>query len=202
MKTVKKHLKLKESIKLIQKTKNIMETKNKGYQTFLQTEIIHAINSINFPLIYDLGVTRLDLNFKQIRENEFPIYPLFSAAAKGNLELMKMILLNKTIDLQVKDKSGINAFWIACLFGHGFIMKELANHQIDVLITNHRGINALHLACTQNYPSIVRMLIYSGFPLHNECNHGMTAIQIAAFYGFKDIVNIMIKYAKTLPNPK
>jgi ankyrin repeat protein len=67
-------------------------------------------------------------------------------------------------------------FWIACLFGHGFIMKELANHQIDVLVTNRRGLNALHLACTLNYFSIAKMLIQSGFPLHNECSQGMTAI--------------------------
>jgi hypothetical protein len=76
-----------------------METQSKGYKTFLQTEIIHAINSTNFPLLYDLGTLGVDLNFRQLRENEFPIYPIFTAAAKGNLELLKMLLLNKTIDI-------------------------------------------------------------------------------------------------------
>jgi len=55
--------------------------------------------------------------------------------------------MNKSVDINVKHKSGINAFWIAALFGHGFVMKELANAGIDVLCSNHRGLNALHLAC-------------------------------------------------------
>lgn len=114
----------------------------------MHSEIIHSINSLNFSLFYDLGGTsKVDLNFKQNNTLEFPSYPIFCAAAKGSHLLIKMLLMNKSIDIQVSEKSGINAFWIAALFGHGFVMRELANAGINVLSTNHRGLNALHIAC-------------------------------------------------------
>lgn len=59
-----------------------------------------------------------------------------------------MILMNKTVDINVQDYSGINAFWIAALFGHGHIMRILAVNGANVLVSNHRGMNAFHIACT------------------------------------------------------
>lgn len=46
---------------------------------------------------------------------------------------MELVLKNKGVDIQIKDNSGINAFWIACMFGHGELMNLLANKGIDVL---------------------------------------------------------------------
>ena len=68
------------------------------------------------------------------------------AAAVGSKEFMQLLLKNKTIDFEVKDSSGINAFWVACFYGHGSVMSLLANKGIDVLASNETGTNALHLA--------------------------------------------------------
>ena len=73
-------------------------------------------------------------------------YPIMVASAVGSTEMIQLMLKNKNLDIEVKDKSGINAFWIACFFGHGNIMYNLANFGIDVLSCNQIGINALHLA--------------------------------------------------------
>ena len=90
-------------------------------------------------MFIDLGGTDdLNLNFYQVQEDdEMMQYPIMVAASKGSLDFIKIILKNKGLNLHVKDKTGINAFWVACLFGHGEIMKELAEAGIDVLATNH-----------------------------------------------------------------
>ena len=75
--------------------------------------------------------------------------------------------MNKTIDVNIKDpKTGINAFWIASIFGHGHIMRELAMTGIDVLCDNPHGMNALHIACANNYLEVVKMLVNSDYPLN------------------------------------
>ena len=50
----------------------------------------------------------------------------------------------------------MNAFWIACLYGHSEIMSILAEKGIDVMSTNKEQINALHLAAEHNYVDIVK----------------------------------------------
>ena len=82
-------------------------------------------------------------------------YPIMVASAVGSTELILLMLKNKFLNIEVKDKSGINAFWVACYFGHGNIMYQLANVGIDVLSTNQMGINALHLAVQKNLIKIV-----------------------------------------------
>ena len=75
----------------------------------------------------------------------------------------------------MQNESGVNAFWIACMYGHGQLMRTLSDKGINVLCKNERKINALHLAVDKNYVSIVEMLLESGFPLDCETDTGMTA---------------------------
>ena len=112
--------------------------------------------------------------------------------------MMKLVLSNKTIDIQVKNEHGVNGFWIACMFGHGEVMSLLADAGVDIMCVNNLGVNVLHLAVKQNYPTIVRMLLKSGFPLDSETNEGFTAFQLASFHGRKDIVDIMLENLMTL----
>ena len=61
-----------------------------------------------------------------------------TAVAKGDIEIVKLLLKNNSLDLNVIDEnSGVNAFWLACLYGQGSIMKELANAGIDIYNHNH-----------------------------------------------------------------
>mmetsp|Transcript_609 Transcript_609/g.696 ORF Transcript_609/g.696 Transcript_609/m.696 type:complete len:83 (+) Transcript_609:574-822(+) len=77
---------------------------------------------------------------------EAPDRPLFCATAKGCLKMLSLILRNKTVNINEKDESGINCFWLACKYGHGHVMKYLAEEGIDVLATNEQQVNSLHLA--------------------------------------------------------
>ena len=79
------------------------------------------------------------------------IYPLMMAVCKGYQDITDLILKNPTLDVNKKDpKTGINSFWLACLFNHGTIMKKLAEKGSDLFVTNKDKINVLHLAIYKN----------------------------------------------------
>lgn len=61
------------------------------------------------------------------------------------------MLENQFIEINKEDNMGINSFWIACFYGHGNVMKVLAEKGIDIFCTNQKGLNVLHLASKLNY---------------------------------------------------
>ena len=75
------------------------------------------------------------------------------------------MLENKMLDINKKDGDGVNAFWIACRFGHGNVMRVLAEAEIDVMNKDLKGYNVLHVAAKFKYDNIVKMLVQSRFPL-------------------------------------
>jgi ankyrin repeat protein len=79
------------------------------------------------------------------------------AVAKGNIHTVAEMLKNTTLDINAMDPAtGINSFWLACLYGHGKIMKLLAEQtDCNILVKNEEGINALHLAVYKNDLRIV-----------------------------------------------
>lgn len=68
---------------------------------------------------------------------------------------MRLTLLNKTLDINITNEAGVNAFWMACFHGHGNIMRMLAEAGINVMNTNKNLVNALHLAVKMNHKNIV-----------------------------------------------
>jgi hypothetical protein len=70
------------------------------------------------------------------------------ASAVGDIEILKKILLNPTLNINIEDpKTGVNSFWIACFYDRGACMNALANAGINVLSKQKdTGANALHLA--------------------------------------------------------
>ena len=70
--------------------------------------------------------------------------------------MINIMLLNKCLDIDLTDKSGVNAFWMAAMYQNSNAMKILAEHGINVLVTDRKGMNALHLAAERNYPKIVK----------------------------------------------
>ena len=88
---------------------------------------------------------------------------------------------------------GVNSFWIACKFGHGGVMKVLAENGADIFCTDEKGNNVLHLAAISNYPNIINMLIKSEYPLNEVNNKGLTAIALAAKKGHLAIVKALKK---------
>ena len=63
-----------------------------------------SIETLNFSLFVDLGGTGIiDLNFFKVTGNT-KLYPIMCAAAKGSDEMVNLILLNKSVDINVFPK--------------------------------------------------------------------------------------------------
>jgi ankyrin repeat protein len=118
-----------------------------------------------------------------------------TAATKGNLKMLDLMLRNKSLDIDVSDSnSGVNAFWLACLYGHGNIMKILAEAGTEIYNTNHRKVNVLHLAILKNHVQIVNMLIQSGFSLSEETSDGSTALHLVALTNHRQIGELILTH--------
>jgi ankyrin repeat protein len=112
-----------------------------------------------------------------------------TAVAKGNLEIVQILLRNNSLDLNVKDSyTGVNSFWLACFYGHGSIMNELANAGIDVNNCNKQGINSLHLSIFKNHKHITKMLLESNYNLLDETENGHTIIHLACLLSRTEIL--------------
>ena len=160
----------------------------------IQEDIMNSIETLNYSLFVDLGGSEdTDLNFKR-KVGSTELYPIMSATAKGSEEMMRLILMNKTVEINQLNESGVNAFWVACMYGHGGLMKILADKGINIFCKNNKQVNALHLAVDKNAVGIVEMLLGSGFPLDCETDTGMTAFQLAAYKGHLQIIKVMMDY--------
>jgi len=61
------------------------------------------------------GLITFDLNFEITSDG---IFPLLLAAAKGDKEMVAMIVTNPNTRINKTDAYGVNAFWVAAFYGH------------------------------------------------------------------------------------
>ena len=111
--------------------------------------------------------------------------------------MIQLLLKNVNLDLNVTDDlTGVNAFWLACFYGHGLIMKELANAGADVFNVNKEGINVLHLSIYMNNKPIVKMLLLSNFPLEYVTDKGYSAIHLCCMLNRTDILHEIMTHMR------
>lgn len=104
------------------------------------------------------GEEQINLNFEIELNKDLKFQPIHLAAVKGSKDIMKAILKNTTVDIEVLDKkTGVNSFWLAAYYGHGEIMNLLAEKGIDIMNTHFTTLNnALHIATDRKLPHIVQ----------------------------------------------
>lgn len=171
-----------------------METKPSA---LIEDKIISAINTVNRSLVVDFGCHSVtNLNFFKL-SGKTMLSPLICAAIKGDYQMMKLLLMNLTINVDLTNEQGVTAFWIACMYGHGQVMQLLAEAGANVLVVNKRQVNVLHLAVSRDHPHIVDMLLESNFPFHLETADGMTALMLAAYHGRLEIIESFIRHLES-----
>ena len=66
------------------------------------------------------GLLTFDLNFDITSDG---IFPLLLASAKGDKEMVAMIVTNPNTRINKCDTYGVNAFWVAAFYGHVEVRK-------------------------------------------------------------------------------
>ena len=82
------------------------------------------------------GLLTFDLNFEITTDG---IFPLLLAAAKGDKELVHMIVTNPSTRISKTDAYGVNAFWVAAFYGHVEVSITISNYPIDTPISDVEG---------------------------------------------------------------
>ena len=123
------------------------------------------------------GATGAELNFELTQDGAFPLQV---ACAKGDLEFINLMLSNRDIDVNKKDKNGVNSYFMAGYHGHISVMRRLMEKGADIFQKNSNGSNVLHIATKRGNMSVLKELVRIKYPLNEPKINGITAVGIAA----------------------
>ena len=73
------------------------------------------------------------MHFKIWLDGQHSYYPIQLAAIKGNVELVRLLLQNKSVIADVRDQDNVSAYWHAAFYGHTEVMTLLKPH-VDVYV--------------------------------------------------------------------
>lgn len=120
---------------------------------------------------------------------------LYIAAASGDIDIVKKILIFKNINIDINLKDGRTPLGIAIQHGHTHIVKALIDAKVNLSITC-KGHSLLSIAADRGNLEMVKMLINAGADLNCETNEGPAPLLIAAERGFTTIVDCLLKTNK------
>lgn len=130
------------------------------------------------------------INIMDSEEKEIT-WPLFSAAEKGNLNMVKLLL--KYSDVNKQNLRGTTALWIACCNKHIDVVLELLQMGADPNLTNFKGDSPLIPACQKGSDSIVEILLESGANLNSYNKNRDNPVLICCRTGQAKILEILLK---------
>jgi uncharacterized protein len=93
----------------------------KAYQHDLRSALVYAISGEKPENLKFILTLLKDVNFKTEEGN----YPVFLAAEKGNIEILK-ILEDHGARVDIPDQNGENILFTACNYGHSGMVKTLS----------------------------------------------------------------------------
>lgn len=124
------------------------------------------------------------------------------ACAKGELEVVKKLLENPDLDVNVKDErfNGWTPFIHACENSHFDVMEVLLNDQrIDINGVDNDGYTALSYACANGNMEVVKFLLkYENLNINKARKLSYTPIMEACYCDHLDIVDLILKSGKKI----
>ena len=88
--------------------------------------------------------------------------PLYLAASSGSTKVVKYLLNDKRIDVNLTNPHGVTALQIACSRGHDELCAILLQHGARVDTRQEEGMTALHYAASNADPKMVSLLLNWG----------------------------------------
>jgi len=134
-----------------------------------------------------------DINAK----NEFGETILFNACFEGDLDIVKYLVEEKKLDIDVKDKNGLSPLFsaviTACCFNEKIdIVKYLVEHGADINTKSNKGETVLFF-CFYNggFIELVKYFISKGLDINVRNNEGKTELWYAKQSKNKEIIEYL-----------
>jgi uncharacterized protein len=103
-------------------------------------------------------------------------------------------LLNQGAYVNVINKNGATALYLAAQKGHTELVRALLDKKVDVNLPNNLGMTALFPAAEGGRTDIVQLLIDKGINVNVKTDTGLTALMLAVVNGRKDSTRVLIEH--------
>ena len=143
---------------------------------------------------------RLVLSASSARGVPYDQMPLHTAAFRGRVEDVKLLLLERGADPNAKDNAGRTPLHFAAFRGHVEVVKLLLERGADPNARNKEGETPLHIAAQEKkeyvgegHVEVVKLLLERGADPNAKDDEGETPLHIAAQEGHVEIVKILLE---------
>ena len=120
------------------------------------------------------------------------IHELLNAATTGEVSKVKL-LIEKGINLNVSDETGLNALMSASHRGHVEILELLLDAGVSIDAKDSLGYTALMFSCNSGKLSCASYLIDNGANVNEVDNDGSTPIMFCTQHGYNDVVQLLLE---------
>ncbi|RAH71345.1 ankyrin [Aspergillus aculeatinus CBS 121060] len=107
---------------------------------------------------------------KQLRWPTMKYHPVFVAARKGHLEIVKFFL-NRGFEVECRDSKGCSLFHLAATHNHKPIVDELIARKANQDSSNDDGLTVFDLADQRNMSAVMPALLEKGYD--SNWNHSL-----------------------------
>ena len=121
---------------------------------FDSTALLYACQLFDVATVKLLLLYSADINFT----NKFGTGALLHVSWHGNLELLKILLEEESIEIDKKNLYGQTALFGACDGGHVNVVRMLLDAGADMSLEDDDGWTALHAACFEGHDDVSKML--------------------------------------------
>jgi len=113
-------------------------------------------------------------------QGEYGYTALMRAAKDGEEEIVRAILGQDGLDLNITNVDGNNALWNGCFADSEAIVKMLIDAGIDIDGINDNGVTALMYTASAGKEAMTRMLLEAGADRTIRNVDGFTALDLAS----------------------
>ena len=117
---------------------------------------------------------------------------LHLASKFGHLEVVKYLVENIKLNLNILNLDGQTCFHLACKYGQLSIMQYICSIDGNIFCRDHDGSTPLHIACHYGHLSIFKFISTTNSERVLD-NNGRNPLHIACYYGHLEIVKFCVK---------
>ncbi|KAL7802862.1 ankyrin repeat-containing domain protein [Trichoderma afarasin] len=147
---------------------------------------------VDMPIVQRLldSLKGLDLG-KELKDSRRGRTPLLWAAMRGHKAIVQL-LVDKGVDINVKDRDERTPLSYAAQIGHKTIAQLLLNKGPDINSKDIHGWTPLSYAASAGYIAIAQLLLDNGADFKLQDENGMTPLLLARKNGNKAMVELLL----------